>query len=72
MHKIAGMAKPGIEEKNIKELQINEDFVEAFDLYHLNDLDTINELTEGIEEINELGKAYRHIHVSWKWLWQNP
>lgn len=63
MYKIAGMAKPGIEEKEIKELQINEDLVEAFELYDLNDLDTINELTEGIEQINELGKVYRHIHV---------
>ena len=61
MYKIARMAKPGIDEKNIKVLQINEDLVEAFELYDLNDLDTINELTEGIGQINELRQAYRHI-----------
>ena len=52
--------------KKIEELQIEEDISEAFHIFDLNDLDTEKEITEGVEQISELGQKYRHVHVELK------
>ena len=40
--------------------------METLNIYNLPDIDTIDELTESIEQINDLGKQFRHIHVELK------
>ena len=53
-------------EKRVKELQLRDDIDEAFTLYALADLETEDEISEGIAQISELGREYRHIHVELK------
>ena len=53
-------------EKRVKELQLRDDIDEAFTLYALTDLENEDEISEGIAQISELGREYRHIHVELK------
>ena len=50
----------------VRELQICDDLVDAFTLFNLDELDTCEEISEGMTHITELGKQYRHIHVELK------
>ena len=47
----------------IKEKQLRTDINENLRLYHLQDMDTLDEVLEGLDVISESGKGYRHIHV---------
>ena len=47
-------------EKRVKELQLRNDINEAFTLYALADLETEDEISEGMAHISELGKEHRH------------
>ena len=47
----------------IKERQIRDDLVENLRLYDLQDLETLDDVLEGLENVTEVGKNYRHIHV---------
>ena len=47
----------------IKERQIRDDLVENLRLYDLQDLETLDDVLEGLENVTEVGKSYRHIHV---------
>ena len=55
-----------LNEKFILELQIKEDLSESYSIYDIKDLESKEELTEGMVEISELGKKYRHVHVELK------
>ena len=55
-----------LNEKFILELQIKEDISESYSIYDIKDLESKEELTEGMVEISELGKKYRHVHVELK------
>ena len=50
----------------VRELQICDDLVDAFTLFNIDELDTCEEISEGMTHITELGKQYRHIHVELK------
>ena len=50
----------------IKELQLINNIDEAFTIYALADIETEDEISEGLAHIIELGKEYRHIHVELK------
>ena len=54
------------EEKRVKEIQICDDLEEAFTLYAPDDLETEDEVSEGLAYISDLGKEYRHIHIELK------
>ena len=58
--------KMALNEKSILELQVVEDLTESFLIFDLEDLETKQELTEGMEQISELGKKFRHVHVELK------
>ena len=55
-----------LEEKKLEELQIYGDIQDIFATHVVNDIDTVDELTEVLEEISCLNKDYRHIHVELK------
>ena len=55
-----------LKETQIREMQICEDLSEGFALFLLDDLDTKEEISEGISHISELGMKYRHVHVELK------
>ncbi len=54
-----------LEDRKLKELQIS-DLRESFDLYQLQDLLTISEVQEGMEQVRLLGREFRHIHIELK------
>ena len=45
-------------ETRIKEMQLIDDIDEAFTIYALADLETEDEISEGLAHISELGKEY--------------
>ena len=55
-----------VREKRVMEMQLCDDIDEAFKLYALEDLETEDEISEGLVHMSELGKKYRHIHVELK------
>ena len=52
-----------LEERKLKELQISDDLRVSFDLYQLQDLMTVTEVQEGMEQVRMLGQEFRHIHI---------
>ena len=58
--------KMALDEKSVLELQVSEDLTESFLIFSLDDLETKEELTEGMEQISELGKKFRYVHVELK------
>ena len=55
-----------LKEKCLLELQIKEDLSESYLIYDIKDLESKEELVEGMGVISELGKNYRHVHVELK------
>ena len=47
----------------IKEKQVRSDLVDSLRLYDLQDLETIDDVLEGLDLITNLGKDYRHTHI---------
>ena len=47
-------------------MQICEDIAESLNIYALDDLETESEISEAIEQVNELGRQFRHVHVELK------
>ena len=58
--------KMDLREKKVKEMQICEDIAESLNIYVLDDLETESEISEAIEQVNELGRQFRHVHVELK------
>ena len=58
--------KMALSEKKLKELKVRGDIQEIFDTCAGDDLETVDEITENLEEMNRLGKEYRHIHIELK------
>ena len=56
------------EEKKLLELQIFDDIKNIYDTNNLEELETVDDLTELLEEISLLNKQYRHVHVELKYL----
>ena len=58
---------PGtLNEKIVSELIVAEDLKEFYLISALTDLETKEELVEGLEQISELSKKFRHMHVELK------
>ena len=47
----------------VKEKQLRNDLSEHLRLYALQDMETLDEVLEGLDIVSETGKGYRHIHV---------
>ena len=47
----------------IKAKQLRNDICEHLRLYNLQDMDTLDEVLEGLDIVSETGKCYRHIHI---------
>ena len=63
------MAQTPLDEKRVLELKIFDDIMYIYDNNTvLDDLETVEELTEVLEEISLLNKQYRHLHVELKFL----
>ena len=63
------MAQTPLDEKRVLELKIFDDIMYIYDNNTvLDDLETVEELTEVLEEISLLNKQYRHVHVELKFL----
>ena len=60
------MEKMDLGEIRIKEMQIDDDLKELFKLYDFNDLFTIDDISEGVTQITEVSRQYRHIHIELK------
>ena len=52
----------------MQELQIFNDIQEVYDTNIIGDADSVDELTEVLDEISNLSKQYRHVHVELKYL----
>ena len=61
-------ANMALEEKKLLELQIFDDVMNIYDNNNLEELETVDDLTELLEEISLLNKQYRHVHVELKYL----
>ena len=61
-----------LEDRKLRELQISDDLREAFDLYQLQDLVTVGEVQEGMEQVRLLGREFRHIHIELKSIMEEP
>ena len=55
-----------LNEKTVGELIVAEDLSESFLIFNLDELETKQDLTEGMEQISDLGKKFRHMHVELK------
>ena len=64
--------KMSLENRKLRELQISDDLREAFDLYQLQDLVTVGEVQEGMEQVRLLGREFRHIHIELKLIMEEP
>ena len=63
------MAQTPLDEKKVLELQIFDDIKYIYDSNAvLDDLGTLEDLTEVLDEISLLNKQYRHVHVELKFL----
>ena len=62
------MSGDTLEERKMQELQIFNDIQEVYDTNIIGDTESVDELTEVLDEISILGKQYRHIHVELKYL----
>ena len=47
----------------ISEKQVRDDINENLNLYALNDLDTLDDVLEGLDIITDLSRSFRHLHV---------
>ena len=47
----------------VKEKQVRNDLSESFRLYDLQDMDTVDDVLEGLQHVTDIGKSYRHIHI---------
>ncbi len=52
-----------LDETKIRERKHFNDLVTYFDLFNLEDMDSVEEFNEGIQNISESGAKYRHTHV---------
>ena len=52
--------------KEIEELKILEDIEHTLKLYDLDQLDTVTEVTEGVDLVSKLSQNYRHLLVEIK------
>ena len=52
--------------KEIEELKLREDIDHTLKLYDLDQLDTVNEVNEGVELVTQLSQNYRHLLVEIK------
>ena len=59
VHKSVNM---DLDRLKLKEKQVRTDLAESLRLYDLQDLDTVDDVLEGLENITEIGKSYRHLH----------
>ena len=66
------MAKEAVDEKRMLELRIFDDIKNVYDTYvDINHLETVEDLSEVLEEISLLCKQYRHVHSDLKYLMGN-
>ena len=47
----------------VKEKQVRNDLSESLRLYDLQDMDTVDDVLEGLQHVTDIGKSYRHIHI---------
>ena len=65
----AKMSKDSLDEKKLLELRIFDDIKNVYDSnVDLEELETVEEITEVLDEILLLNKQYRHVHVDLKYL----
>ena len=48
------------------ELKIREDLKHALEIYKISELESEEEIKEGLNIISDVAKAYRHVHVDLK------
>ena len=52
-----------VEKLKVKEKKVRSDLVGNLRLYDLQDLETVDDVLEGLDHVTDLGKDYRHIHI---------
>ena len=52
--------------KKVRHKQLSDDLTECYLLFSLAELETHDEIREGIDSIGDLGKEFRHLHVDLK------
>ena len=62
------MSVDNLEDRKMQELQIFNDIQEVYDTNIIGDAESVEELTEVLDEISILSKQYRHVHVELKYL----
>ena len=61
--KILKSVNMDLERLRVKEKQIRGDLTENLRLYDLEELETVDDVMEGLDHVTEIGKSYRHVHV---------
>ena len=61
--KILKSVNMDLERLRVKEKQIRGDLAENLRLYDLQELETVDDVMEGLDHVTEIGKSYRHVHV---------
>ena len=68
----AKMSKEALDEKKLLELRIFDDIKNIYDTnVNLEELETVEDLTDVLNEISLLNRQYRHVHVDLKYLMGN-
>ena len=68
----AKMSKEALDEKKLLELRIFDDIKNIYDTnVNLEELETVEDLTDVLNEILLLNRQYRHVHVDLKYLMGN-
>ena len=55
--------KMDIDKLKVREKQVRNDLSENLRLYDLQELETVDDVFEGLEHVSEVGQSYRHVHV---------
>ena len=61
--KVYKSANMDIDRLKVKEKQVRNDLSESLRLYYLQDLNTVDDVLEGLENVTEIGKNYRYVHI---------
>ena len=61
-----GKSETKMDNLEVKESKLVGDIKYSLDLFSLKDLESQDEISEGMAVITELGKVFRHLHVELK------
>ena len=59
--KVGKSVNMDVDKLKLKEKQIRDDLSESLRLYDLQELDTVDDVLEGLEHVTDIGKSYRHV-----------